>query len=242
MLEGVKRTGTPSNRAPGIFSPETVSVERREPAREQPLAARDSRTVRAWKADTPDPRGAAPLRLGDVLVGASQFVAQQTGAYMTQEQWRSIVGERIAQKTRVGKLYQGCLQIHVASSAWCAELSFLKADLLLKLERAGREVRDLQLRVDAAGNVKKKRFVGRREERDAQLEPVPEPEALPDELLRRLALVEDLNLRAAIFEAARRSLRSARREPSAAPQQRERFSSEPSLTGSAARNRPGPRR
>lgn len=171
---------------------------------------RDARTpapVQAWRADTPRGRGAAPLSLGQVLVGAQQFVAQQTGAFMTQDQWRAVVGERIAQNTRVGRLRDGVLQIKVSSSAWCSELSFLKADLLARLTRAGREVKDLRFQV-SEGTQKPKR----RSTRVALTATADAPVELPPELQARLAKIEDGNLRAAIAEAALHSLRHQARK------------------------------
>lgn len=170
------------------------------------LEVRDAHQPRAWKADTPKGRGAAPLSLGQVLVGAQAFVAQQTGAFMTQDQWRAVVGERIAKNTRVGRLTNGALQIKVSSSAWCAELSFLKPDLLEKLSRAGRDVADLK-------------FVNEGQKKRVRVhQKAPSPEllevvVLPPELEARLLRVDDPNLRAAIADAALHSLRAQKRNP-----------------------------
>ena len=185
--------------------------EKRTLQRPQPsLKVRGSHTVvavQAWRADTPRGRGAAPLSLGQVLVGAQQFVAQQTGAFMTQDQWRAVVGERIAQNTRVGRLRDGVLQIKVSSSAWCSELSFLKADLLARLTRAGREVQDLRFQVSEGA-----RKPRRKASRFASQPLVEAPLELPLELQARLEKVEDSNLRAAIAEAALHSLRHQTRK------------------------------
>lgn len=121
---------------------------------------------------------------------------------MTHDEWRNIVGERIAGRTRVGKNYKGLLTIKVASSAWCNELSFLEDDIVGKLVRAGHDVRELRFRVDAVGQRAPTRRSAPRPspERPAQV-------ALSAELESRLASVEDPNLRAAIAEAARACLK-----------------------------------
>ena len=117
---------------------------------------------------------------------------------MAQEEWRNIVGARIAGRTRVGKMYRGTLQVKVASSAWCNELSFLKADLIVRLQRAGHDVTDLRMVVDPIARTEGAKSPFRRTQ-SARTELSPEMSA-------RLQEVDDPNLRAAIAEAARWSL------------------------------------
>lgn len=163
-----------------------------------------------WVPSCPSSRGAAPLALGEVLVGAQQFVAQQSGSAMTQDQWRRIVGERIAKNSRVGRLRNGILQVKVASSSWCSELGFLKNDLILRLQRSGHDVRDLSLRVDGAVRTSKPKRWADKAVPSAELPP-DEEVSLPPELEARLDLVEDQNLRAAIAEAALYSLKAQKK-------------------------------
>lgn len=159
----------------------------------------------AWVPSRPDPRGAAPATLADVLVGTEEIFAQRSGSAIRRAEWTSIVGPRISARTRVGKLQKGILTVKVASSSWSNELSFLKGQLIEKLKRAGHEVNDLRFRVDQIADdlaQKKNHPMARR----------PGPQAadvpLPDELLERLKTVDDLNLRAVIAEAARASFAS----------------------------------
>ncbi len=164
------------------------------------MAARKSS---AWIPDRPDPRGAAPARLGDLLVGVEAFMAKKTGAAISREEWRALVGERVANRTRVGRLNRGLLTLHVATSAWSNELSFLKQDILFRLKASGKQVRDLRFVVDQLEQPKPRAF--------HKAESTPQPiEKLPDSLLSRLQEVDDPNLRAAIAQAARYSLRKTR--------------------------------
>lgn len=123
---------------------------------------------------------------------------------MPRAEWVSIVGPRIAGRTRLGKIYKGVLTIKVASSSWSNELSFLKSELLVKLRRAGHDIVDLRFSVDKIENVEK-----RPQRRGTPVQATSQT-PLPRELLERLEQVDDPNLRAAIAEAARASLKKAR--------------------------------
>ena len=162
----------------------------------------------AWVPTALDPRGAAPLRIGEVLVGTQQFVAKQTGALMTHDEWRAIVGEKIASRTRVGRLNRATLTIKVASSAWSNELSFLRSQIISKLIQRGHDVEKLRFVVD------QDLLPRRPAPRMGPGKPggaVPATD-LPEELVRRLQQIEDPNLRAAVAEAARVSLARLSRE------------------------------
>jgi hypothetical protein len=162
----------------------------------------------AW---TPAPlqsgtRGLTPL--GQVLVRTHEAMHQKTGALMTREEWTAIVGERIAARTRVGHLIKGDLVVNVASSAWAQELGFLTDAIVKRLCAAGRDVRRIRMRVEPSLASQESR--GRRGW-SAGPRPETAPPELPEELVQRLANVEDPHLRAAIFEAAKRSLNRAPR-------------------------------
>lgn len=148
-----------------------------------------------WTPDRPGRRGAAPALLSEVLVGTQEFIAQKTGALMSHEEWRRVVGPKVASRSRLGGLVRGTLTIKVASSAWSNELSFLRMDIIERLALAGHEVKALRFRVDpnpfndqSAQAPREKVVVERR--------------TLPAELEERLRQIEDPNLRGAIREAA----------------------------------------
>ena len=162
------------------------------------MASVAARKMRTWIPDRPDPRGAAPARLGELLVGAETFMAQKTGIAIGREEWRALVGPRIAGRTRVGRLHRGVLTLYVATSAWSNELSFLKQELIRKLRASGREIKNLKFVVDQVEPEARPRTA---------LRPETTPlDELPAELVARLQRVEDPNLRAAIAQAARHSL------------------------------------
>jgi hypothetical protein len=152
----------------------------------------------AWVPHRPDPRGDTPARLGELLVGAETFIAQKSGSAIPREEWRRLVGARIANRTRVGRLQRGVLTLYVATSAWSNELNFLKQDLIAKLRSLGHEISDLRFLVDQIESKQPGRGPVLR-----QLQPAAE---LPPDLLARLQTVDDPNLRAAIAQAARHSL------------------------------------
>ena len=156
----------------------------------------------SWTPERPQRRGAAPSSLADVLVGAQAFLAEKSGTAIPREEWKAIVGDRIAGRTRVGKNWKGTLTIKVASSAWSNELSLLKSDILHKLQRAGRDIHDLKFRVDKIASAPRPR----KTHAFKSAPQIPQPIELPPALLARLQTVEDPNLRAAIAEAARASL------------------------------------
>jgi len=133
------------------------------------------------------------------LVGAQEQLAQRGGNAIRRDEWRSIVGPRIASRTRVGRLYRGVLTVKVASSAWSNELSLLKSELLGKLGRAGHDIADLRFRVEEFEAPTQAKWRGQK--RDPA-----QAQALPDELEASLRKVDDPNLRAAIREAAKWSL------------------------------------
>ena len=62
------------------------------------------------------------------------------------EEWPSVVGPRIARRTRAVEFRDGTLVVEVEGSAWMHELRFLERELLAQLAtRLGsRQVRDLR--------------------------------------------------------------------------------------------------
>ena len=51
------------------------------------------------------------------------------------EEWPRIVGPRIARRTQAVAFHDGVLRVEVEGSAWMHELSFLKHDLVRKIQR-----------------------------------------------------------------------------------------------------------
>lgn|SRR5688572_16501594 len=148
-----------------------------------------------------------PALVGEVLVGTQEFIAQRTGAVMSHDEWRRIVGAKVASRSRLGGLTRGTLTIKVASSAWSNELSFLRADIIQRLSLAGYEVTALRFRVDPSP------FQDRPAAESRAPRAVVRVQQLPAELEARLAGIEDPNLRAAIREAASWSLVGPTRTP-----------------------------
>src|SRR5687767_11608852 len=81
-----------------------------------------------------------PKSLGALLAGSRQTAARLAGVSIDREQWRKLVGDRIASRTQPGRLRQGELTVFVASAAWAQELSMLTSEMLARLAGFGLKV------------------------------------------------------------------------------------------------------
>ncbi|MBL9123043.1 MAG: DUF721 domain-containing protein [Planctomycetaceae bacterium] len=97
---------------------------------------------------------ARPQKLADILaqVTARHGFARVRSQTNYEQAWREVAGE-LANRSRVGALRRGVLEITVSHSALVQELSFQKARLLagLAARLPEQEIRDLKLRVGAIG-------------------------------------------------------------------------------------------
>lgn len=153
-------------------------------------------------------RPGTPTPLAELLDQAQAESARRGGAALTPNAWQAVVGDRIAARTRVGRLQRGTLTVYVGSSAWANELTFLMDDILSRLRTTGLQVRQLRFQVKDLGLPAD---VGNARPGEAPRATKPPPRApLPPALLRRLARVEDPDLREAIAEAAALSLADPR--------------------------------
>ena len=82
-----------------------------------------------------------PTRVGDVLgeVLKKHGVDKQVRRAGVLEMWPEIVGEKLARVTRVKGVDKDALFVEVRSSAWLAELSMLKSEVL---ERVNARIAD----------------------------------------------------------------------------------------------------
>lgn len=172
----------------------------RKAAQNGGVTLRKARKTAVWIEDRPPRRGGAPAPVGQVLAETQKATSQRTGAALSPDEWRRVVGAKIATRTRVGRLGRGTLTVYAASSAWCNELSFLSTDILSRLRDAGFSVDALQIRV------------GKFEPLTAEPSGASTPShaQLPPELRARLALIDDPELRAAVADAAAASLSNPR--------------------------------
>jgi predicted nucleic acid-binding Zn ribbon protein len=81
-------------------------------------------------------------------------LVEQARAWRAMAAWARAAGPRIAQHARAEQLRNKTLVVRVASSAWANELSFLKAELLAKLQElpGGDAVQDLRFSVGPLGD------------------------------------------------------------------------------------------
>lgn len=155
---------------------------------------------------------------------ASELIAKLLGGYHIEDdvrsqrimtEWRAIVGDRFAARTRPDRIDEGVLWIRVSNSAWLQELSFMRDELLATIQRALGDpplVTDIRLHLGSA------RPRHRRDEADAHLarrrtrrrkaspkRPLPPPAsgAHLAQIERETAVVEDPELREIIARARR---------------------------------------
>lgn len=127
-------------------------------------------------------------------------------------EWKQLVGERIAQRTAPGRFDQGVLWVRVSNSAWMHQLSFLKDELLEKINKGLGEpviVRELRFHL---GKQKREDREGLRAAEATQRRPTRRKRPLPrpasgdalDQICREAAHIEDEDLRAVVIEARRK--------------------------------------
>jgi len=117
---------------------------------------------------------------------------------VSEHDWERAVGSRIARRARPERLDKDVLIVRVAHAAWANELSFLAEDIRRQLAAAGTEVDALRFVVGAIEIDERPRSPKKRG---------PRPGAkLPSRLVDPVAAVEDDDLRAALAEAAAKTL------------------------------------
>ena len=164
-----------------------------------------------------------PASLGSLLATSRDAAARHAGTAIDREQWRRIVGERIASRTEPGPKRGRELTVYAASASWAQELSLLVNEIVVRIRAAGVAVDTVRFAV---------RELQARARDPAAPRPAVRKAALPSALNRQLDGIADAELRDAIAEAA--SLWLARDEP-ATPTKR------PSIRPPPTSVRPGAR-
>lgn len=138
--------------------------------------------------------------IGSVLVRDKLLkeAVKETRNPVSNRDWETAVGTRIAAKTRPIRLDRGLLMVVASSAAWSNELSLLSQPIIQRLRSLGLQVNELRFRVGAV-----EPDVGANR-RAAKL--VPNPTPLDAPLVDSLARVEDPELREALKAAAARML------------------------------------
>ena len=134
-----------------------------------------------------------PASLGVLLASSREAAARYAGTVIDREQWRHLVGERIALRTEPGAKRGRELTVHVASASWAQELSLLVNEIVARLKSAGIHVDTVRFRV---------KEIAARTRDAASRVPVYRRAALPSALAARLDAITDPELRDAIGEAA----------------------------------------
>ncbi len=147
------------------------------------------------------PRIREPRTAGQAIVAALGFrgITDEIRAQRVLAEWSDLVGPKIAQRTRPDQVRERVLYVQVATSAWLAELSLLKPQLLagllerlgeprlfddLKLTLASRDRRNLE----PAG-------AGRRAPPPPRPFPIPATGASRERIVKETESVDDAELR-----------------------------------------------
>ena len=134
-----------------------------------------------------------PASLGALLATSREAAARLAGTAIDHEQWRRVVGERIAARTEPGPKRGRELTVFVASSSWAQELSLLVNEIVVRLKAANVHVDTVRFRV---------REIAPKLRDPAAAKPASRKAPLPPNLLQRLDRIVDEELREAIGEAA----------------------------------------
>lgn len=114
--------------------------------------------------------------------------------------WHSVVGERIAARTRPFALERRVLVVRVATAVWAQELGFLAPTIVERLRARGVNVDSLRLRVGPVDPP------SRDEPPPPMKKPVPRRAALPAEVASALGEIGDAELAEVIARAASANL------------------------------------
>jgi len=150
--------------------------------------------------------------LMDEFMSRRRFAFRMSRMLLPQR-WVEIAGEAIARNARPIKIEKKKLILNVSNAAWMNELSYLKADLIEKINSmaGGGLVEDIIMRVGRNKPVLPEKPI----KKEKPLEPLPEP--LPDELQKAeelSSLVCNESIKNTIREVYLRSLLRRRRKSS----------------------------
>lgn len=149
-----------------------------------------------------------PAALGSLLASSREAAARYAGTAIDREQWRRVVGERIAARTEPGAKRGRELIVHVASASWAQELSLLVNEIVARLKTAGIHVDTVRFRV---------KEIAAPTRDAAAIKPIYRKAELPSQLNQQLERIDDPELREAIGEAAALWLALDERAASARP-------------------------
>lgn len=107
-----------------------------------------------WRSSSPSPGESDPRRVGDSLSRVTDSIgapAPQTLSTVFSG-WERLVGVDIAAHSQPRSLRDGVLVVEVDQPAWAAQLGFLSAQLLTRLqsETGSGQVSEIRFRVAAA--------------------------------------------------------------------------------------------
>jgi predicted nucleic acid-binding Zn ribbon protein len=89
--------------------------------------------------------------LGRILEGFG--LTREMSGWLAVEAWPKLVGPRIARHTHAVAFHDGTLQVEVEGSAWMQELSYLKRELVQRINQGlgAEHVRDVRFTLPGKG-------------------------------------------------------------------------------------------
>ncbi|HLG22707.1 MAG TPA: DUF721 domain-containing protein [Candidatus Manganitrophaceae bacterium] len=84
------------------------------------------------------PKTAQPTAVAPILKGLTQGLGLEKGIalLLLEQRWKEVVGPQVSAHTHPLEIRFGALAVMVDSAAWTHELSFLKKELIEKINRA----------------------------------------------------------------------------------------------------------
>ena len=114
-----------------------------------------------WKPSGPAEWERDPKRVGESLDRVTASIGGPKASTLSAvfSGWEELVGPEIASHARPRSLRGGVLVVEVDEPAWAAQLGFLAAQLLMKLqaEAGTEELTEIRFRVVGAGDAKGRR-------------------------------------------------------------------------------------
>ena len=142
------------------------------------------------------------------MASSRDAAARHAGTAIDREQWRRVVGERIAARTEPGPKRGRELLVYVASASWAQELSLLTTEIVVRLKAAGVAIDHVRFSVRTIAQPIRDAAAPRPKVRKA---------ALPATLNQKLDGIEDPELRETIADAAALWLALSDATPTASP-------------------------
>jgi predicted nucleic acid-binding Zn ribbon protein len=126
--------------------------------------------VTTWRSFGPGPAARDPRRVSELLDGVTRSLGAPRADLLSVvfSHWEEVVGPDIAAHASPRSLRDGVLVVVADQPAWAAQLRYLTADLLARIEAetSSPDVREIHIRVATPDGSGRAKFGGRRTRRE----------------------------------------------------------------------------